>query len=119
MAGSLTLLNFADVHKNIQFMIDHYRINIEKWVVDQFNDISNNPSDSAVMALRLWMERFLTPRQQLEIFESVEKNFVFSSILLSRETVERMDSVRKHYGLENMEATVVALLDCVRRHPLF
>lgn len=119
MAGSLTLLNFADVHKNIQLMIGHYRINVEKWVVDQFHDISDSPSETAVMALRLWMERFLTPRQQLEIFESVEKNFDISSILLSRETVERMDSVRRHYGLETMEATVVALLDCIRRHPLY
>ncbi|MBF0110896.1 MAG: hypothetical protein HQL76_17150 [Magnetococcales bacterium] len=118
MERSITFHNFVDTRNKIQFMLDQYRINVEKWVVDQFNDIPVQPGEAAIMSLRLWMEKYLTVRQRLEIIADEVENPDFHRILLSRETVERMDSVRQFYGLNNMEETVATLLDCIRRHPV-
>lgn len=52
MDNAITTNNFSEIRKLIQAMIDQFRINAEKWVVDQFNDIPEHPADGAVMSLR-------------------------------------------------------------------
>ncbi|MBF0132798.1 MAG: hypothetical protein HQL75_09465 [Magnetococcales bacterium] len=117
MDHSITTANFGDVRKRIQVMIDQFRINAEKWVVDQFNDIPEHPADGAVISLRLWMEKFLTPRQQADIFEGLAQNLDLCHIPLSQDTMRRLEAVRGMYQLRDMEETVIMLLDAVRCRP--
>ncbi|HAT51538.1 MAG TPA: hypothetical protein DCS88_14580 [Alphaproteobacteria bacterium] len=113
----ITTDNFSDVRHQIQVMIDQYRINAEKWVVDQFNDIPDYPADGAVVSLRLWMEKFLTARQQADIFEGLAQKLGLCQIPLSQDTVRRLEAVRGMYQLRDMEETVIMLLDAVRCRP--
>jgi len=115
---TITDANFIVIRNQIQLMIDQYRINVEKWVLDQFNDIPERSSDSAIVSLRLWMEKFITLKQQSEILQSIDRDQGMVSIVISKEILERIDSVRKFYGLENMEETIETLLDCIHRNPI-
>lgn len=117
MESLITIVNFTGVRKEIESMIDQYRINAEKWVVDQFFEIPVDPTDAAIASLRLWVKKFLTPKQQVEVFENLSQSADVCRIFLSRETVEKMESVRKLYELKTMEDTVTTLLDCIRHHP--
>ncbi|MBF0605555.1 MAG: hypothetical protein HQL07_17920 [Nitrospirae bacterium] len=117
MDSLITTDNFSDVRHQIQVMIDQYRINAEKWVVDQFNDIPDYPADGAVVSLRLWMEKFLTARQQADIFEGLAQKLGLCQIPLSQDTVRRLEAVRGMYQLRDMEETVIMLLDAVRCRP--
>ncbi|MBF0136395.1 MAG: hypothetical protein H7833_04900 [Magnetococcus sp. DMHC-1] len=48
--------NFRILHGLIRDMIDSYRLNAENWVVDQFRDIHENPTESSIAALQFWID---------------------------------------------------------------
>ncbi|MBF0152801.1 MAG: hypothetical protein HQL64_03555 [Magnetococcales bacterium] len=57
---TVTEENFHTLHGLVRDLIETYRLYAENWVVDQFRELPETPSATAIVALQSWVDHCLS-----------------------------------------------------------
>ncbi|MBF0624079.1 MAG: hypothetical protein HQL82_04655 [Magnetococcales bacterium] len=109
-------IDFLEMRGKIQFLIDTYRINAEKWVLDLFQQIPQEPGPDAVRRLEKWLNTYLPEPQRSQLLDSGTGPAADAGdcITVTRETLEQLRGFQRFFGLESDDVTIRELLAAYR-----
>ena len=109
----ITKKNYNHVRSGVEYLVHTFQINAEKWTVELFDKIPVNSTHKSRAELEDWLVSYLSDPVLKNISTMIKKSGLAgtSTVILSTNTVERLEEYGYKHGIKSAESIIRVLLE--------